>query len=389
MKISGVIAEYNPFHNGHKYLIEKIKENSDAVVSVMSGSFVQRGEVAVFDKWTRAKTAVTNGVDLVLELPVIYAVSAAERFAFGAVELLSSLGCIDELCFGSESGDINELIDAGKKIYFEDEAVSRKIKENLSLGMGFAAARHAAYENIINSDILKNPNNILGIEYIKALLKLKSNIKTNTIKRAGSDYHSDTPVGNMASATALRKMLFSGEDISDFSPKNFSENCKDVSLYSIDKINDTLIYLLRTKTPEDLALINGFSEGLEYRLKELAKNNSSMTEIINRAVTKRYTKTRIVRACTALLLGIDKNIIFEKNSYIRVLAFNNTGREILKLIKENSKLPIITKTADYKEKNIVFEKDVLSTDVAALCALSEKDKTGGKDYTTPPVYINN
>lgn len=388
MRISGIITEYNPFHNGHKYQINRVRENADGVVCVMSGSFVQRGDVAVFDKWTRTKAALLNGADLVIELPVVYAASTAERFAFGAVSLMTSLGVVEELCFGSESGKLAELMQAAQYINCEPQDVSKKIKELLLTGKSYPAARQEAYSGLIDAAVLNNPNNILAVEYIRAIIAQKSHVKPITIQRIGSGYHEKEVHDSYASATALRIKMSKQEDCSSLVPKNVEEMYKASEFYSISELNSTFLYLLRCTEPEKIALINDVSEGLEYRLKENAMRCSTIEEVINQTVTKRYIRTKIQRILISLLLSIDKNIIQEKASYIRVLGFNDMGRKIISEIKKKSDLPIITKTADFKENSKMFRKDLLATDLAALCSSDPKKKTGGKDFTTSPVYLS-
>lgn len=380
MKISSVIAEFNPFHNGHEYLIKETKKESDAVICVMSGSFVQRGDVALFDKWTRAKAAVMCGADLIIELPAVYAVSTAERFAAGAVSLIEKLGCADEIVFGSEAGDLKKLTEAAELTCTESPEISKKIKAYLNSGLSFPVARQKAYSGIIDDGILTNPNNILAVEYIKAALKNNCSVKFRTLQRIG-DYHSTQASGKYASATALRKFILSGKDISNYIPSNICEIYKSASLYNIDKLNNTIIYLLRTTELNQLREINDVTEGLEYALKKAGNEYSDIGSVISAVSGKRYTKTKISRILISLLLGIDKKIIYSYPSYARILAFNNLGREIIKKIN----IPTIVKVADFTDNNEMFNIDITATNVASLC--SDKNKESGKDYKTSPIYL--
>lgn len=383
MKISVIIAEFNPFHNGHEYIINEAKKSSDAVVCVMSGSFVQRGEVAVYDKWTRAKATVLCGADLVIELPTVFAVSTAERFAFGAISLLKSLGCIDEIVFGSEVGNIDTLKKAAEIMLCEPPEVSKKIKSSLSLGMSFASARQAAYESLFDSSVLSSPNNILAIEYIKAALSQGFDVKFKTVRRIG-DYHSESVTSKYASATALRKQIHSGEELFAQVPEKAANLYKNAPVFDTKKLDNTVLYLLRTMSSEQISLINDVSEGLENALKKAALTCGRIEDIIDLVSGKRYTKTKISRILMSLLLGIDKKIIYEKPDYARVLSFNDIGRQIIKNIKEN--IPIIVKCADFTNNSELFKKDILATDLAFLC--SKQKKYGGADFLTPPCYIS-
>ena len=189
MNITGIITEYNIFHNGHKYQIDEIKKHSDAVIVVMSGSFVQRGDVAITDKWSRAKTALLGGVDLVIELPVCYALNAAPNFATGGINILNALGVVNNICFGSESGSIDELMSAAELLENENSEISEKIKKYVMGGMSYPNALTKAYSALIPSDILSEPNNILATEYIRALIRSDSKIKPMTVKRHTAGYH--------------------------------------------------------------------------------------------------------------------------------------------------------------------------------------------------------
>ncbi len=377
MKITGIIAEYNPFHNGHKYQLQKAKEVSNAVVVIMSGSFVQRGEVAITDKWTRAKMALMGGADLVIELPVIYSLNTAQKFAYGAVEILDKTKVINKLCFGSECGDIDELKKAAKLLVSEPPQISAKIKEYVSEGMSFPLARERAFEGHINSDILSNPNNILAVEYIKALYEQKSNIEPFTIKRYGTGYNDKETFKNIASASAIRNMVTKGEDVKSYMPY------PDFDVYYPFLLDGAVIANLRIMGTQKIAQINDVGEGLENRIKEAAMQAVSVDELCDMVKTKRYPMSKIKRIVYSSLLGITNEIAQKTPDYIRVLGMNNTGKEILRDIKDKSDLNIITKVADYKGDSIVFKKDILSTDIFSICG----GKRAGQDYITSPVVV--
>lgn len=374
-KITGIVAEYNPFHSGHSYQLSKIK--SDATVAVMSGSFVQRGDVAVADKWTRAKYAVMGGVDLVVELPVVFALNTAQKFALGAVSLLDGMGT-DELCFGSECGDIDALFKTAELIENEPEEISAKIKELIDSGMSYPSAREKAYSSQIRNGILSEPNNILAVEYLRSIIRLNSKITPVTVKRYGAGYNDTAPLNNIASASTIRTMLRNNEDVSAFTDFNAVPN-------DLSKLDSAVTAHLRLSDALELSKINEVSEGLENRILRAAATYSSIEEIAESVKTKRYTMSRIKRILISSLLGLTSDMSRQMPGYIRPLAMNKKGMSALKEIKKRSNLPIISKTADYKEKNPMFEADILATDIAALC--ENEDTRGGKDFLYSPVIL--
>lgn len=384
MKISAVIAEYNIFHNGHKYMINKIRENSDAVIALMSGSFVQRGDVAITDKWSRAEMALLNGVDLVIELPVTYALNTAQKFALGGVYILNELGIVDELCFGSESGSINELIYTAQILENEPYEVSEKIKHYMNNGMNYPSAREKSYSDILTSDILKKPNNILALEYIRALIQLKSNISPCTIKRFGVEHHDTKVCGNIASASAIRDMIFNNKDFYAYIPANIPSF---TAPYDISKLDSAVVYKLRTSSSEQLAAINDVSEGLQNRIIKMSNNFSSIKSIAENIKTKRYTRTRINRILISSLIGLTSELCSLQPSYIRVLGMNKTGMRLLSLAKKVCRLPIVTKTADFNRLDPIFNAELRATDAFSLCSPCQQKRLGGIDFKTSPVII--
>ena len=376
VKIAGIICEYNPFHNGHKYQIEMLKKEYDAVVCLMSGSFVQRGDVAIFDKWTRAKAALLSGCDLVIELPAVYALSSAQGFAKGGVDILSATGVIDALSFGSECGDIDALINASDILSNETPDISEKIKNYLKNGISFPSAREKAYNGIISSELLSNPNNILALEYITELKKLNSKIIPITHKRSDNGYHSTDTKDHFASATKIRSMISNNEDFSEYVPYNYSK----CSTYNLDKLTDLFRYLLLTNGRSAFDGICDIEDGLDNRfLQNINKN--SISEIINCVKTKRYPRTRLQRIVCRMLLGIKSDFI--KPEYIRILGMTHKGMEILSEMRKKSAYPLVNKVADFKEKSISY--DILATDLSSMC--TESNTIYGKDYLTSPVII--
>lgn len=382
--ISAVICEYNPFHNGHKYQLERIKQNSDAVICIMSGDFVQRGDIAVFDKFQRAKAALLSGADLVIMLPVCYSLASAELFAQGGVHLCNSLCIVDRLYFGSECGDIKKLISASEILLSEPQAVSAKIKQLLKTGMNYPSAKTCAYEGLIDDDILSEPNNILALEYIKAIKKLNSKIEPVTIKRNAAGHHDIAATDKIASATAIRSLIYNGNEYNNYIPDNAYKIFCNLTPAKLSSLDSVLSYVIRTKSIEEIANINDVGEGLENRIKSSVSCCSGFCEISEYVKTKRYTLTKINRILLSLIMGIDKNTPKSAPDYIRVLGMNDKGAKLLSMIKSRSDLPIITKTADFKGFNKSFEYDMLAAD---LYSLSVGKSCCGTDYKKSPIKI--
>ena len=346
MRVSSLICEYNPFHNGHKYMIEKMRENGcEYIIACMSGNFTQRGDFAVFDKYSRTKTALENGIDLVIELPVIYSCATAEKFAFGGVDILNSLGCVNEIYFGSECGNMEALRNTADIL--QSSEISEKIKKYLSLGQTFAKARENAVADIdkISAEILKSPNNILGIEYIKALNKINSPILPQTIQRVGSEHDSLTVCENTASATLIRKMIYeNNQEFKKYIPSPvFSE------IHDFKKLETAVLYKLRMMSLEDFKNLPDISEGLENRLYSAVRSGTSIEQILSLAKTKRYTLARLRRILLYAFLGITQNDCHILPQYIKILGFSQNGKNILRTMRETAKLPVIMRYSDVKK----------------------------------------
>ena len=385
MKTAAVICEYNPFHNGHKFQLEEIKKECDSVICIMSGSFVQRGDIAIYDKWTRAKAALQNGADLIIELPVCYALNSAERFAYGGVYLAENMGVVDSLYFGSESGDIDRMISAADLLLNEPDEISAEIKSLISEGMTYARAREISFSKLIPSSLLAEPNNILGLEYIKAIKQMNSKIQPKTIKRMGSHYHETEPSTNTASATAIRKIIKNNINYSIYVPESANSLYEKCQVTDINKLNNILVYLIRTKSTEEISSINEVCEGLENRISASINYADTFAGICDYVKSKRYTLSKIRRIMLSFILGIDKSFSFTEPQYIRVLGMNHKGIQLLSQIKNVSSLPIITKTADFKNMFTQLEKDILSTDIFSLCR--NDNFVPGLDYLTSPVIM--
>lgn len=409
MKVVGLITEYNPFHNGHKYHLDKAKATTYSThsVAVMSGHFMQRGEPAILDKWTRAQIAINEGVDLVIELPTIYACNSAEYFAMGSIMLLDRLNIVDKICFGSEHGRINEMSMIAKLLVEEPVKFKAMLKLYLDRGLTFPAARQRAIVDYFgsNSDLIKiidSPNNILGIEYLKALKSINSSIIPVTIKRIKADYNSKKIEGNICSATAIRSLLSQTpldlETLSKVVPSNSLEIYKNAIADNkgpifVENLENILLYKIRTMSNLDLNSIHDVKEGLENRIKIASLEARNYKELIDRIKTKRYTYTRIQRILMKILLELSEKDIVEHEKkygpqYIRVLGFSQKGRKLLKYIKAKSKLPIITNLKHYTPQNNFAKKmidyDIKASNIYSLLFKENQYKKGNTDFTMSP-----
>lgn len=324
MQISGIICEYNPLHNGHKKQIDFLRGEGHTVVCLMSGNFVQRGHPAVFDKLARAKAAMECGADLVLELPIQYALSSAEGFASGGVEILTKI--CDNLCFGAEIADATALTAAAQALL--SPAFSDALRTFLDRGLSFPAARSQALTSLgIRKELVETPNNILAVEYCKAILAQHSPLKPMPIHRPGS-YHDLSVNLENPSATALRNLIQSGEDWSSYVPNPaITQSC---SAHALEKGEKAILARLRTMTDEEFEALPYGSEGLWRKLMHASRENASLEEIIAATKSKRYTRTRIDRMVLCAFLHLKQEDLATPAPYCRVLAFNDTGREILK-----------------------------------------------------------
>ena len=376
-KVAGIVCEYNPFHNGHKYHIEKTKEitGCEYIICAMSGSVVQRGDIAICDKWQRASIAVDNGADLVIEIPSYYVLQSAQNYAYGSVSLLDALGVADCLSFGSESGDKNLLCTVADMLTHEPEEYSSLIKDAMDKGMSYPAACEHALTAYMKTDFNFTPNDILAVNYIKAINRIKSNMIPTVIHRT-NDYHATETTSDMASATAVRNMIGLGEDVSGYVP------ILPGDIYNISNIGSLILGFFRTVDAKSLDDIIGMEDGLANRLITCAKKCTCYRDFVDACISKRYTRHRIQRVIMCCLLSIRHERIMD---YVRVLAMNDKGRELLSEIKKSCTLTIVTKTSDFAPSdNSMFQYDILSTDLAALCCTDESKRIGSKDYTTSP-----
>ena len=378
MKTAGLIAEFNPFHNGHKYILEQIKQRCDSAVVIMSGNLVQRGDIAVTDKHTRTAAALKNGADLVIELPVIYALNTAQKFAYGAVETLNKTGVVDFLAFGSEMGHITELNKAAQLLENEPPEISEKIKKLTASGMSYPSAREKAYEGHINKVVLSKPNNILAVEYLRAMFRTKSSMEPFTIERT-NDFHSLEITGDTISASAVRRLIEDGRSVDKYVPES------GFDIYSLSRLDAAITYHLRTVSPKFLAKINDVGEGLENRIIAAAQKCFGFEEICAAVKSKRYTMSRIRRIILSSFLRLTKELCAREPSYIRVLGMNETGKAILKEMKKRAELPVIIKTANF-EADEIFKAEIRATEAAALCRI-DGAAAANRDYKISPVII--
>ena len=397
--ITGIITEYNPFHKGHEYHLQNAKSdtNANGIVCVMSGNFMQRGIPAIIDKWKRTEMAIKNGVDLVLELPTVYSLSSAEYFAFGSVSLLNSLGIVDNLYFGSEEGSIALLESISKTLASEPLVYKNILKSNLNLGLPFHLSRANALNEYLNSDdvlnVLCNSNNILGIEYIKALLKLQSQITPRTLKREGASYNDSTLSSSYPSATSIRKHLKENSlnELIDVLPKASYDILCDLSFSNYPFIfeEDMFKYIKYKLFTNEKSLLNlpDISEGLENKILKEVLNSNSLNELILNSKSKRYTYTRINRILAQSFLNLEEFDLLNLSKviapYARVLGFNSIGRNMLKDIKSKGSIDIITKVP---RNNLC---DHMKIDILATKAYSLLNQTINpmEDYLKGPIII--
>ncbi|MHB1483259.1 MAG: tRNA(Met) cytidine acetate ligase [Saccharofermentanales bacterium] len=438
MIAAGIVCEYNPFHNGHMYQIEKIRERFGAdcaIIAVMSGNFVQRGEAAMLDKWSRTQSALACGVSLVIELPAAYATGSAERFADGGVALAAATGICDYLVFGSESGEMDVLDRIAETLAYEPDIYRRHLKEFLGKGLSFPAARVKALESFepdLHADeILNKSNNILAIEYLKALKRRGINhMKPFTIKREGQGYKdtsiimpdddetniSGTETAGVSafwSASAIRASLNGISTASLLQTLSGKMPVKSLAILadryhrkqiilSQEIFADIIFSHLYSASLGTLNKISGMNEGLGARLKRFSKKNTDihtpLSTLINDATSKRIPASRIARSLLHMYLGIrtDDLELFDQSKgplYLRILGFDKKGRYLLKKMKSTASLPILMNGSDFLEyannpenKAIkrMAEQDCAATDIWMI----KINNKSGQDFTTPPVSVH-
>ncbi len=358
MKVAAIICEYNPFHKGHKHQIDRTKElcGADAVVGIMSGNFVQRGDVATFPKELRAKAAIAAGVDLVIELPTVFAMQSAEFFSKNAVAIADSLGLVDVLSFGAECNNVDLISKTAKFLCNEPAEFSEYIKSCLSKGISYPSARADAVEKFMGEDfsnILSSPNNILAIEYCKALYNLKSSITPFAVKRIGCDHDSAAVYDGFASATHIRSLLMAGQKNAALSyiPTECTSIFKSAPIHSTDKMEKAILAEIIKMPVERLADISDVSEGMENRIKDASLLANNLEELFDAIKTKRYTHSRIRRIILSAYLGITNKDRDLSPSYIKILDHNQTGQELIRRMKKTASLPIVRNTSQVNKLN--------------------------------------
>lgn len=402
-KVLGIIGEYNPFHNGHLYHLEQSKQltGSTYTVAIMSGNFTQRGSTSLIDKWSKTEAAIQSGIDLVIELPVLYATSSAENFADGAIKLLNSLKVVDYVSFGAETSDIEILNRFADILYHEPKQYKTMLSHELNKGLSFPKARENALLMYLNdirkyANVLSSPNNILGIEYLKALKRQKSNIKPVSITRYEAGYNDITYSGNIASSTSIRNIIKNGgfdilrRLLPASSYRILIENMKQGHIVpDLSAFEKQIIYNLRKMDISEIAELPDVSEGLEFSIKKAANSCNTLTEFLNIIKSKRYTMTRIQRILLYSLLGITKKDMAmsrKVTSYIRVLGLNNRGKFLIsEIAKANPKLEIVTSVKRFMDGNsnknlkLMLDKDIWATNVYTLGY--ELDSWNNLDFT--------
>lgn len=407
-KVLGIIAEYNPFHNGHLLHLTKSKEETGAKYSIciMSGNFVQRGNTSIVNKWVKTEMALKSGIDLVLELPTVYSISSAENFAEGAIKLLNSLKIVDTISFGSENSDIDILNRISGILYEEPKQYVEFLNEELKKGLSFPKARENAILLYLNdkkySNILNQPNNTLAIEYLKALKKYKSHIMPISIKREKAFYNSNCIVDEYASATAIRNMIVNNQfnDIRKVMPRLaydllMQEIENNQYVIDISKFEKEILYSIRRLSTADLKKFPEVNEGLENSIKNAANSCNTLVELINIIKSKRYTQTRIQRILLYILLNITKKDMYISRKtvpYARILGYSQKGKELIsEIYNANPKITLITSVKNFfdssnnKTYKHMLSKDILATNIYTLAY--KNDSVANLDYTKRIVTI--
>ena len=400
--VLGIIAEYNPFHNGHLYHILKSKEltKDNYTVAIIGGNFTQRGESSIVDKWTKAEMALAGGIDLVLELPTLYSISSAENFADGAIKILNSLKIVDHISFGAECPELNKLNIIANVLYEEPKEFKTFLANELAQGISFPKARENAILSYLKDfsykNILSEPNNILGIEYLKALKKYRSKIKPILIPRKDSGHLTSDYTGSISSSTSIRTMLKTGKtaNLKDaLTPSSYTilkyEINKGHFVIDFSKFEKIALYNLRLMSLEDIKKLPDVSEGLEHLIKKAAFSCNTINDFINIVCSKRYTQTRIRRIILYSILGITKKDIDISKKivpYVRVLGFNDKGKNLISKIKhKNPGIKIVTSVKKFVDTNsnknlqTLINKDILATNIYTLGF--ENDSWGNWDFS--------
>ena len=376
MSVTGIIAEFNPFHRGHAYILEQAKQTSEAVVVAMSGNFVQRGEPALLSDRYRTKMALLHGADLVLQLPMPYAMASAGTFARGGVSLLSQTDLVDSLLFGSECGELSELQTAAQAVHAPKTA--ERTQALCKQGYAYPMARQKAVEQVLGAQtatLLQSPNDILAVEYLAALAQYAPQMQPIAVKRQGIQHDAKDVVGAFASASYLRALCRAGASVEDFLPPTAFEVLRAAmqaghAPAQYAQLEPAILAFWRTVQPETLLDVPDADLGLLKRLKASAKTATTLTELFDTAKTKCYTHARIRRVVLAAFLGLSTELTKGKVPYIRVLGANAVGIELLKQLEGSAKVPVLKRASDAKvltgRAKKLFAAECLATDIYNL-----------------------
>ncbi len=398
MKTYGIICEYNPFHNGHIYQIEETRRLTGAthIVAVMSGNYVQRGDIALVDKFKRAQIAVNHGVDLVIEMPVQYSLASAEFFARCGVITLKALRCVDGISFGSECGSIEDLRRCADAV--NELATKENVEPLLKQGMSYPEALNqlVAYKyGPLTAKLLDSPNNTLGIEYLRAMKALGiDDLDAVTIKRKGPEHDGDAPVDGIASASHIRQLIDDGEDFSAFVPEDMKQAIDEYDekelLCWFENLERAILYRMRSVSPSDLATTSGVGQGLENRVLQAGRVAGSLDQLINLINTKRYTEARVRRIILNALIGIKNDDIMVAPVFGRILALNDRGAEIVRMAgtlpETKYCFPISTTYKEFtKTENPRIQRTIALTNLASdiYMMASRTPRPCGSDFTVP------
>lgn len=397
MKTIGIVCELNPLHSGHKYLLDMARKrfNADYIILVMSGDYTQRGVPSIVSKEVRTKMALMAGADAVFELPVQYATASAEYFASGAISLLNSLGCVDHILFGTENGDIEEIQKIASILNDEPDEYKKELQKGLKKGLNFASARDAALKKLItigNSTTLIGSNNILGIEYCRALMESKSRITPLTIKREGSDYNSDELTGTYASASAIRKLLETTypDDtyrsiLKNYIPEDVLTLLLSQKAYNrLDNYSDYLHYKLLSERSEGFTSYADIHRDLSDKIIKFLPKYTTISEFTDLLKSKDLTYTRIQRSLLHILLGIKQETLDSLKQdnypvYLRLLGFRKESSPLLAVIRESSSTPVISRMSDAfkienEQQKRLLDQDVLASDIYHLIIPDSKNE---------------
>ncbi|HBU12883.1 MAG TPA: nucleotidyltransferase [Clostridiales bacterium] len=394
MKIAGIIAEYNPFHNGHALHIQKTREFTGAthIICVMSGNFVQRGQPALLDKWARAKMALLGGADMVIELPFLYAAQSAEGFAAGGVRLLSALRCVEFLSFGSECADLSTLDRQAALLAREPKELTLRIKALLKEGLSYPGARGMAVAEHLGIPKESAPNDILAVEYLKAIRRYHADMRPVPVQRTGGGYHDNTLRPSLSSASAIRAAIASS-GVSDAILSNIPPACHSC-FHEFTPLTDfsahfkLLLYRIRSMRPGEIANLHDVSEGLEHRIIDCAKNAETLEELILAVKSKRYPYTRIQRILLYIFAGVTRELVRHANEsvpYARVLGFRQDASALLSEQSRRSAIPVLVRSSDFLQ-NKVLEHDFYASDLYALLH-THKNAPAGRDFRQPVITV--